>query len=106
MAVSIFWINPRTSVEPAGMLLEHELTGKLCLCTCSNKQEAALHELSTKRRLRVVMVPIEEGGKEFHPKDLKKLNRHEREAIVAQAMETRDQENEILLTKILERLRK
>lgn len=89
------------------MQLRHVLVVKIMLgCTCWDGQEAALHELSTKRRLRVVMVPIDEGGKEYHQKDLKKLNRHEREAIVARAMETRDQENELLLTKILERLRK
>jgi hypothetical protein len=65
-----------------------------------------LHELSTRRRLKVVVVPIKEGGTEYHHVDLKKLKRHEREALVEKAMETRDQENEVLLKKIVERLKR
>jgi hypothetical protein len=52
------------------------------------------------------VVPIEEGATEYHQVDLKKLKRTEREALVEKALDTRDQENEILLQKIVERLKR
>ena len=54
--------------------------------------------------MRTVVVPIDDNEHEYKQVDLKKLKRHEREEVLAKAMATRDQENELLLKKMGERL--
>jgi hypothetical protein len=65
-----------------------------------------LQDLRTRRRLRTVVVPVDEDEHEFKQVDLKKLKRHEREAVLEKAMQSKDQQNELLLKKMGERLRR